>query len=325
MKSGHYTLIDLPSYVRPEEYELAISSTCSALMNHGKVRSVYRIGSVTAPGISDLDMVVIFKDQASTHFDPLAKLVNEAKYLFVHPLFGACESHFKEAGKLTHFHNYRLIGGDDVFPEAKIDPDDNRILLRQTALEFMVKMLFVMKMQKEYKIIKVRSFLLEARALEYDLQFLGLENGPLAMKVQEIISLRKNWFIKNDSIKEIVHNFDSLFILLEDVLQDELSKNPIFTFGLNSGRFAKNVRWQNASKLEVISSGIPMPSFPAELFKRKYFNLQSRLTSFLVKLPVNSNSPKILRERQELTRSMVEYNKRYIPKFMPLASSLRMI
>ena len=325
MRLRQYTLIDLPSFVSPEKYEIAISTVCSALMNHGKIRSVYRIGSVSAPGISDLDMVVIFKDNTSTNYDPRAKLFNESKYLFVHPLFGACESHFNEASTLTHFHNYRLIGGDDIYPISKIDPEDDLILRRQTALEFMIKMLFVMTMQKKYRIIKVRSFLLEARALEYDLQFLGLEDGPLAAKVEEIISLRKNWFLKVDSVNEIENIFEQLLVLLKDVLSNELSVNPIFSSSVNSGRFAGNVRWQNSPELEVKSWGIPIPAFPAAIFSRKYFNLESRLTKFLVKLPVNTNCPNILIQRNKLSNSMAEYNRHHIPNFMPLTSGLRMI
>ena len=92
-----YSLIDLPVYVQPELYEINISQVASALMNHGKVESVYRIGSVTAPGISDLDMLVVFKDGTSTNHDPLKKLDDKGHYLFVHRLFGVSVSHFQNA------------------------------------------------------------------------------------------------------------------------------------------------------------------------------------------------------------------------------------
>ena len=325
MKSGHYTLIDLPSYVRPEWYEVAVNAVCSALMNHGKVRSVYRIGSVTAPGISDLDMVVVFRDEASTAYNPLAKLENESKYIFVHPLFGASESHFKEAAAITHFHNYRLIGGEDIFPQTKIPESDDKILRRQTALEFMIKMLFVMMMQKTYRIIKVRAFLLEARALEYDLEFLGLKNGPLYNLVQEIIELRKKWFLDSHAQKELVPAFDKLFDLLKDVLAGELQAAPVFTPGIQSGRFTKNVKWQQSSVLDITSRGLRIPSFPASFFSKKYFNFESRLTTFMVKLPVNKNCPSVLKNRYELSSAMAEYNKKHIPNFIPLTSSLRMM
>ncbi len=317
-----YSLIDLPVFVRPEMYEINVSAVASALMNHGKVQSVYRIGSVSAPGISDLDMFVVFKDGTSTAHDPLKKLDEQAKYLFVHRLFGASNNHFQQAITLTQFHNYKLIGGMESRPELQLSEADDALVKVQTALEFMIKMFMVMNFQKVYRIIKVRAFLLESRAMEYDLEYLGVTSGPFYDVVQEIISLRKRWFLSENNYQKIEGLFDRFYQHLSDFLEDILLKKVFYTPHLESGRFVKNVKWTSAEKLSISKSGIPFPAFLANIFHRKYFNMMNKVTTFSIKLPLNSEPPPILEHRFNLLKEMASYNKKNIPEFMAPGSSL---
>ncbi len=317
-----YSLIDLPVFVRPEMYEINISAVASALMNHGKVESVYRIGSVTAPGISDLDMFVVFKDGTSTVHDPLRKLDEQGHYLFVHRLFGASYSHFQKAVGLNQFHNYRLIGGSESRSEGHLSPADDTLVKIQTALEFMIKMFMVMNFQKVYRIIKVRAFLLESRAMEYDLEYLGVKSGPLFDVVQEIINLRKRWFLSENNYLKIDDLFDRFYIHLLAFLEDILLKEKFYTPHLTSGRFVKNVRWAMSEKLSISKRGIPLPSFLAGIFHRKYFNMMNKVTGFSVRLPLSPDPPAILEQRFLLLKEMAVYNKKHIPEFMPPGSSL---
>jgi len=319
-----YSLIDLPVYVQPEFYEINISQVASALMNHGKVESVYRIGSVTAPGISDLDMLVVFKDGASTNHDPLKKLDDKGHYLFVHRLFGVSVSHFQNALGLAQFHNYRLIGGSDTRTEATLTPEDDGLVKVQTALEFMVKMYMVLNFQKEYRIIKVRAFLLEARAMEYDLQYLGIASGPLFDVVNEIIDLRKKWFLSETNSLKIEDLFDRFNKYLTAFLGEILLKEKFYTPHLSQGKFVKNVKWSNGESLSLAKSGIPFPAFLAGLFHRRYFNMMNKLTGFSIKLPVHTDPPSILEQRFSLLQEMKAYNKKHIPEFMAPGSSLNL-
>jgi len=319
-----YSLIDLPMYVQPELYEIYVSQVASALMNHGKVQSVYRIGSVTAPGISDLDMLVVFKDGASTNYDPLKKLDDKGRYLFVHRLFGVSVSHFQNALGLAQFHNYRLIGGSDTRTEVSLTQEDDHLVKVQTAMEFMVKMFMVMNFQREYKIVKVRAFLLEARAMEYDLQYLGVESGPLFDVVKEIIDLRKKWFLSETNSLKIDDLFDRFNKYLTAFLGEILLKEKFYTPHLSQGKFVKNVKWSSGESLSLVKRGIPLPGFLAGIFHRRYFNMMNRLTGFSIKLPLHTDPPSILDQRFVLLKEMKAYNKKYIPEFMAPGSSLNL-
>ncbi len=319
-----FSLIDLPVFIQTEYYEINISNVASMLMNHGKVESVYRIGSVTAPGISDLDMVVVFKDNAITAHDPLSKLDAKGHYLFVHRLFGASVSHFKEAMSLTQFHNYRLIGGTDSMPEMKLTNAEDDLVKIQTALEFMIKMYMVMNLQKAYGIIKVRAFLLEARAMEYDLQYLNVNDGPLFDVVQEIIDLRKKWFLSENNSGKIEGLFDRFHLHLSLFLADVLLQKKFYTPNMQNGKFTKNVKWSQSESLSMSKSGIHFPAFLANVFQRKYFNMMHRLTGFSMKIPVHPIAPDILSQRFTLIKNMDEYNKKHIPQFLAPGSSLKL-
>jgi hypothetical protein len=319
-----YTLIDIPVYVVPEMYEVNVSAVSSALMNHGKVQSVYRIGSVSAPGISDIDLLVVFKDGASTPYNPLKKCDTTGKYLFVHKLFGASYSHFQDAFRVTQFHNYRLIGGSESRPEQVLSAADLQLIKTQTALEFMIKMVAVMNVQRAHGIMKVRSFLLEARALEYDLEFLNVRSGELYDVIQQIIELRKRWFLSSDNINKMPSLFDNLFALLTVFVSKALEENTFYTNEITSGKFASNIFWKNDSRLTLAQSGLPLPAFPARFLDKKYFNLKSRFRSFQIRIPVNSHPPAILKERFDLNTAMAQYNSKHIPQFMPLSSSLKL-
>jgi hypothetical protein len=293
-------------------------------MNHGKVKSVYRLGSVTAPGISDLDMFVVFKDNASTAYDPLAKLDDKGKYLFVHRLFGASQSHFQEVLRLTTFTNYRLIGGEDCRTDVKLDSKDDLLLKKQTALEFMIKMFMVMSIQSEYKIIKVRAFLLEARAMEYDLEFLGVSSGKFFDVVQEIIEFRKKWFLSSGNVNQIEDLFERFYLSLTELLNELLRKEKFYTNGNTSGRFSRNVKWTSADKLSISKRGLPLPAFFATYFQRNYFKIMNKVSLFTMKIPAHADTPLILKERFALFREMAAYNKKFIPEFMTPESGLKM-
>lgn len=320
-----YSLIDIPMYVRPELYEINNSTITSALMNHGKILSVYRIGSVTAPGISDLDIFVVFKDGVKTNHNPLLKLDEVGKYLFVHKLFGTSLTHFHQALQVTKFHNYRLIGGDETRISNNLLSDDESLLKTQTALEFLVKMYMVMNIQQKYKIIKVRAFLLEAKALEYDLEFLGVTEGRLYDLVQEIIELRKKWFLSTLNIGRIEKIFDELLKELTAFLREAILKNKFYTPHISSGRFSRNVRWTSANQLSISKFGIPMPAFVANILNRNYFKMLNKLNAFTIKLPIDDQPPLFLEKRFELFKEISEYNKEHIPFFMPPSTSLKIV
>ena len=57
-----YKLIDKPKYIPLEEYNNLIEKVIVELSKEISIKSIYQIGSIKNPGISDLDLVCVFRD-----------------------------------------------------------------------------------------------------------------------------------------------------------------------------------------------------------------------------------------------------------------------
>jgi hypothetical protein len=86
-----FIITDLPHRVIPTAYDNAIQKMAEWLMQFSEVLSVYQIGSVSQPGISDIDMVAVFKDDASFPAQPLEILnVHERQLWMLTETFSLC-------------------------------------------------------------------------------------------------------------------------------------------------------------------------------------------------------------------------------------------
>ena len=64
------TFIDYPKFVPRAEYDKAIDRMVEKLKKIQGIVSVYQIGSINDPGISDIDLVAVFEDKISCNIDP---------------------------------------------------------------------------------------------------------------------------------------------------------------------------------------------------------------------------------------------------------------
>jgi len=184
-----YKLIDKPQFVSREIYDKVTDKLISKLTSNTNVISIYTIGHVGNPGISDIDMLIIVKDNCDMLIivkdncivadNFRVEMSGQEKYLFLHQPYACSESGFKKAETFSFFHNYNLVHGKDVRTAANLNTTEIEILKKQTALEFLLKMYMQLFVQKKYKILRVRDLLLHGKALIYDLEFLNISSGNL--------------------------------------------------------------------------------------------------------------------------------------------------
>ena len=106
-------IIDYPILKSESMYDAALHKKVDLLKTISGVSSIYQIGSVTTPGISDIDLLVIFKDNFY-FFEDMMKDNNEIeKYLFTHKSYGINIHNFKQSTKFTFFHNYKILYGKE--------------------------------------------------------------------------------------------------------------------------------------------------------------------------------------------------------------------
>ncbi len=289
------------------------------------VVAVYQVGSVSSPGISDLDLVVVFDPGISCLQNFPGTLRTKKKYLFAHSLYGTNEPLFVSAQRYTFFHNYELLYGRELRIMSPANSGEDKILKQQIAFEFLLKMYIAMTVQKSYRVIRLRALLLEAMAIQYDLGFLGIKNGIMFDLVNEIIAMRKTWFgIKNQG-KTIVHWFERFYVELKKFLEENLRQQKFFTYLNSPINVSSNILIAQGSQLEVKRKGIAIPSITAPVLGTKHFNLNHRINNFHFTVPLkNENTPIAITARFELLKKMQDYNTRHLPHFQTLSSGLKL-
>lgn len=312
--------IDRLQKVSADSYRYLVEKIIKEGSRHNCIVSIYQIGSVSNPGISDLDLVFVFKNGISCDWNPRNNLTKEQKYVLVHNCFGAGEEYFKKAQFYSFFNNYRIIYGRDLLERQMDLSIDNNLLKRQVALEYLIKMFITLTIQMEFGTVKLRSLLLEAKAIKYDLEFLEIEKGELYNLVWQIIRWRNDWFNNTPSDKNIAEwikvFYRELWKFLNNILENTsfyLPKNEKFAL-------TDNIKIINDNKLQYKRTGIRLPGL--FLRNRKLFNINNKLSHFEFYVPWKSEIDiQLIQKRFDVLKAMQDYNKKHIPHFSPLSSS----
>lgn len=322
-----YQLIDLPTYMDAEKYENALDEMIAKLKCIDGVIAIYQVGGISSLGISDIDMLVIFEDNASYLQNPLAKSSKQTKYFFTHNLFGTSRTFAKQIEEYTFFKKYRKIFGAEISFNTIDSKDDEIILKRQIAIEYLLKTFIVFTIEKTYRIFKIRNFLLHAKAMQTDLEFLGTKENNLSDLINTVMGWRKNWFEKKPANEKITDFIISFHSALEKQLNHLLQTEKIyFSPGFNN-RITKNTFLVNSTD-ESLKWNYKHQNFPLSLIRffigeKKFFNLNNRFYQFGFSIPiVQNNIPLILKKRHDFIKQNKEYNAEKIPYFIPTAYGL---
>lgn len=318
-----YKLMDLPQLVPVHAYDSAVDAMIRRLSSNRAVKSIYQIGGVTSPGISDIDLVAVFEDGARALFDPRSQLADRERYLFVHDLYGASVSEFRALQEFSLFHNYKLLWGEELQQGSKFPTDDDRERLKtQIALEFLLRMYINMVVQVAYGVIKVRGFLLHAKAVLYDLQFLGVESGRLFELTHRCIEVRDSWWDSPLSQHTMSQLFNTYYKSLLSFLAECLSANVLFLPMRDRYSIASLIQLKQRDSIGFKRNGILLPSLLTAI-GNKYFNLQNRTNRFDIYIPYqNTNIPGFLEHRFACLDSARDYHKANLPSFSVMMTSL---
>lgn len=320
-----YKLIDKPQFVSREIYNEVTDKLVSKLISNTNVISIYTIGHVGNPGISDIDMLIIVKDNCMLADNFRVDMSGQEKYLFLHQPYACSKSGFIKAETFSFFHNYNLVHGKDIRTAANLNTTEIDILKKQTALEFLLKMYMQLFIQKKYKILRVRDLLLHGKALIYDLEFLNISSGNLFQLVQKVIEWRKDWFNKTPTDNELIEWFDGLFLELHlrfttNKLFSEISFPESKTYSI-----AKNIRLKARSNIfKVNHSGLLVP-FLSTISSKRGVKILNKLNLFEFEVPSSIiQTPSIITERFESEAMLRSYGKQFLPHFLPMTSSLHL-
>lgn len=326
MYNGNYRFVEHPVHAPRPVYERSIAQVMARLEGVAGVQSVYQIGSVSTPGISDVDLVVVFDDGIDFLADPLDDLDGQEAYLFTHRLFGAPVSLFREAQPYTFFHNYRLLRGEPAASDSTDSTDDDSRQLRiQTALEYLLKMYITATVSRVFRVIKLRSLFLHVKAVRYDLEFLEATSGRLAELTDRLIGYRSTWFDSGLTTQAIQEDVRRFYDELKTFLEVQLAQYRFYLPRAAQYRIARSITLEAGRTLGFHHDGLVLPGVLSRM-GRAYFGLQHRLNHFRFELPASTeNLPEPVARHFEVAEKLSDYNRRHLPHFAPLTTSLNLL
>ncbi len=318
--------IEPPVAVSLELYEQSIGLMTERLMALPQVAAVYQIGSVSVPGISDVDMVVVFKDNETCGFNPLAQLTSQEKYLFVHSLFGLSETQFASINNFLIQVQYIYRDGKKTIQlPFSLPKEEKNELNKQIALEYLVKNFITASIQQKLKVVKLRNLLLEANALKYDFELLNIKDGKLYELVYELIGWRKKWFESKPTEQKINSWFNEYCHELQKLLQQLFQTHVLYSPLSSPVQLNKNVSLVHSQNFLLKKTGIALPMIPG-IKPLHIYKAASRLNHFKLLLPIKiPDAYSIHNKRFLYLQQLKNYNSKHAPYFMPMVSVLPFI
>lgn len=284
--------------------------------------SVYQVGSIGSPGISDLDLIVIFEDNKKIENNFLENLSPGEKYLFVHNLYGVSHRDFADAVRFTFFNNFTLLCGRDIRSSPSLSPENTEILKKQVAIEYVIRMCITIYLQQSYRVLRIRDLLLHVKALQYDCDFLGIQKGKLVEKISDIIEWRKNWFDKTPSNNEIIRWWNEFYGEFMQFVITLFNSHKFYLPEKSTYSITNNISVVRSNRVNFSRHGFLLPHQLA-FFGKQYFRLQNKLNHFRFEIPVAfEDTPPILLEKFEFEKKYFEYRNKFLPSFFTLTMNL---
>ena len=315
-----------PRYVERPEYDSAIGHMVEKLSRQTGVVSIFQFGNINTPGISDIDILVVFKDGVECHINHRQDLSELDRYLFSHSLYGVSKTDSQKASRYTFFHNYNLLWGEELsIMESDLPKEDIQALKTQTAFEFLIHIYINMTVRQTYGIFSVVGLLRHVKALKYDLEFLNFSSGNLFDLIEIMMLWRSNWFKNKPNEKKLKTWIDSFYLEFTEFLKTTLRIERFYIPEGANLRIARNITLVPSEYFGYVHNGVILPSRFGGL-GRKYFNLQHRFNVFRFQIPMTlQKTPDILKKRFEFFKEVKSQNSIKFPYFTPMTSDLNIL
>ena len=171
----------------------------------GNIYSIYRWGDVSAPGISDVDIIIVLKDK--TKGLKRAILNKKERYIVCHPFFIIDKKILENIRYIYPNLNLELIKGE------KINVDQLKKSSEYYANIFLSIDIAIRHFPREYleillsKRIDIRNTLLRLNALSLSLELyknlINKEEQDFKEYTEEVSYLRKKWFSLKDEERKV--------------------------------------------------------------------------------------------------------------------------
>lgn len=319
-----YSLIKYPKKFDRSDYDQVFNHITKTFKDRKEVKSIFTFGNVNQPGISDIDILIIFKDGYQCNINPLESLEERLKWLFTHGVMAINEKYILENNHFSNWSNIKHLHGQLIdFTSNKPSAYDQICLNKQLALEYLTINYIDLKIQKQYKTIKVRDLLQHVKGLSYDLELLNLENSNILPYIEEVKSWINNWHLNTPNKITITNWFIEFEKQYESFYTEIIQQNPLYLPKQSNYQISKRIKILKADKVKHISNGITLPAFTSNFLGKYYLKLQNRINTHTFEIPIESQpSNSILVDRTNFYKELDLNTTSNYPAFATLANNI---
>ena len=185
-------VVDLPSPLPRRAYEAAAEELDGLLAGLPETIAVYATGAVSAPGISDLDRIVVL-DRPVSGTGVWSALDPTTRRIAGHTAFITDRAGFTNHRWFALLEPLTLISGEEILIE---EPPAQAYLDRLTGIESAIVTLLRVRKELDLGRIKARSSLCALHSLRHSLDLIdgGNHDEQAWRLVQDVTNLRMTWF-----------------------------------------------------------------------------------------------------------------------------------
>ena len=208
---------NLPKEMQVSDYKGTCDLIVDKLKNNTDIKSIYLSSGTWIPGISDLDIIIIYhKNRKGISIPNFEEISEKAKYVLLHSFWKLDEESFKNLEYLVPGASLKLLHGKDILirnSKNELLEKEYQFLHAVVIFDFLINKLLLFPRYLKYTKLDIRKTLGEVYSLVYTLDMLNLINAQTIDTdfPKRIRQLRKTWFINNQE-----ENLKELMVLLED-------------------------------------------------------------------------------------------------------------
>ena len=252
MSVSSVTLCSFPERASPRDYAEAAGELEGLLVELPGALAVYRFGNVGAPGISDLDRLVVVERPDAVP-DVWNRLSARTRYLALHSAFLLDPQTFAGHRWLSDIGPLDLAWGDALGIDERPAAQDCEALI--AAENLLVTLLKLDKLATTRR-AKVRSLLCELNTVRFDLELAGIDRlaAPTAWElVDHVAALRDGWWTLEEEAR--ISRFRRLLRIARPGVQNALTAvGTRYAEGAGVRKLPLRAEWRRVTLIPVNAS-----------------------------------------------------------------------
>lgn len=216
-------VVDLPKQIKKKIYYNYIEKYVDTVKKIEGVISIYQMGGITNPGISDIDLIVVVEDHFKvSEYNKLSVrkvFTNDtiANYLFIHDVVILDINSFINVEYIGYFSGLKLLYGENI-KINKLNNIERKVVQFSIISDFIISRLHQFERFKMNKVFMVRGNIVRGSSVKHSLNLaenLGIKID-YSLLTEEIKNVRENWFYKQDidEVKKLFHTCKTYFYRL---------------------------------------------------------------------------------------------------------------